>query len=1099
MPNRREGEFARKLTQKVFNKLKKAFLVVSDCLVNVDNHVDAIMEMIGARTSETRIIGIHGMGGIGKTTIAKIIYNKLSHDFENCCFLCDIRERSETNGIRCLQNQLISDILERECIDIKDIDGGIQTIKDRLSNKRVLLLLDDVDKGNHIDALVGKCDWLGRGSKIIITTRNKDILGFPEVDLRYELSGMDHDQSLQLFSRHAFRTDYPSYVYIDQSKRAIEIARGLPLALEVIGSLLCRTKKEKWDLTLKKLENVPHAVIQSELKISYDALDVQQQHIFLDIACLFIGYDKDILAHFWDESNFFMEDAMEVLQNMSLIKITEDNKVWMHDQVRDFGREMVREESNMKIKKQSRVWDHKEGLDLLRKYKGNKEVEALRLKFDHERHYFFTCEGFMGLSNLRFLEVDGSLENFHAEKRLLWDELPSNVLPINENSDLLPRLRWLSWHKIPPTFNITNFSMEDVVILDLSESEITHDWEGWSHMKVIKNLKVLNLSRCENLQSLPDELGRGLASLEYLCLNYCKSLMRLPDSIGNLESLIELHMSHTSFKELPHSIGNLKNLKVVNMWGCRISETPKALWTIGKLEEVEGLFFPESHVKIGNCIYKNQCLRILRLNVAHVYALPRLPESLVTLDLEWLDMDRLPDLSNLANLKELHLSFDPPPGYDWKSDGLVEYPIPPWIENLTKLESLHLKCHFMTTSPTDLSLPPQLKSLYLRCSNLRRLPRLPSRLTSLNLDECYSLCSIEDLSNLKNLSYLSIWSTAIMEIQGLGCLENLQDLRLCSLGHVKILPVLSNLNKLRRLQVAYCGNLVEIRGKLPESLEILEIDTCESLRKLPDLSRLMELREVCIGECGSLIEIQCELPKSLEKLEIYFCKSLQKLPDLSSLMGLREVCIGECGNLVEIQGELPESLEELKISFCESLQKLPNMSSLMGLREFCVGECGSLVEIQGELPQSLENLEIRSCKSLQKLPDLSGLLGLREVCIEKCGNLVEIQGELPQSLEELKISFCKSLQKLPNLSSLKELRRVEIDRCRKLNMEAISSLCLEKSVEFVGEDAKSESEQEGEDEESESEGEDAKPETEYEGEDDKCDREDSNLKLREDT
>ncbi|XP_048129203.1 disease resistance protein RPV1-like [Rhodamnia argentea] len=707
---------------------------------------------------------------------------------------------------------------------------------------------------------------------------------------------------------------------------------------------------------------------------------------------------------------------MKVLQNMSLIKINEDNEVWMHDQLRELGREIVLEECDMQMKKQTRVWDPKKGLDLLRRHKGNKEVEALRLNFDHRPKYRFNYEGFESLSNLRFLGVGGSKGNFLAEPKLLWHESPSNAPPTNENSDLLLQLRWLSWVDIPLTFNIKNFSMEDVVILDLSGSEITGDWEGWSHMKVMENLKVMDLSNCQrlkrtpefsaisnlerlilrgcselveihgsishlkslvsldvrecmSLERLPKALGelkdlkelridvtriqeipniggmrnlriftasycRGLAlpptigdlaSLEYLCLTECSSLERLPDTIGNLESLIKLDIYPSNIRELPDSIGRLKNLKVVKMMSDSTSKIPDSFWEIEKLEEIQVTHPGGSEsalaeidncldrrtmeivkialssdievgegfrVKIGSPIYRNQSLRILRLSGAKIEALPKLPESLVALELDKLHMKTFPGLSNLTNLKELRLRFGP-----CDDDGGSAAPVEedPGLGNLRKLESLSLTSDYVTTLPTGISLLPRLRKLEIRCRNLhclpslpssllslfleseclttlptdissllprlqtldlkcpdlRRLPSLPSSLLSLSLTPHKSFCSL-DLSNSKKLSNLRVADCAISEIRGLDHLQNLQDLHLKELKQVKMLPALSNFNKLSSLTVHDCRNLVEIQGELPPSLATLEISGCRSLRTLPDLSSLMGLLLVEIKRCRSL-------------------------------------------------------------------------------------------------------------------------------------------------------------------------------------------------------------------------------------------------------
>lgn len=180
---------------------------------------------------------------------------------------------------------------------------------------------------------------------------------------------MDFGHSLQLFSRHAFRRDCPLEEFLPDSTKAVKISGGLPLTLEVMGSLLSGKGKEQWDSILKKLEIVLHEDVKKTLKISFEALDDRQKNIFLDIACFFIGFDKRIVIHMWESCELFPEEAIEVLQQMSLIKIKEDNCIWMHDQLRDLGREIIRQECAMKSEKQSRVWNHEEVFDLLMRTK----------------------------------------------------------------------------------------------------------------------------------------------------------------------------------------------------------------------------------------------------------------------------------------------------------------------------------------------------------------------------------------------------------------------------------------------------------------------------------------------------------------------------------------------------------------------------------------------------------------------------------------------------------------------------------------------------------------------------------------------------------
>ncbi|PKI33205.1 hypothetical protein CRG98_046401 [Punica granatum] len=187
---------------------------------------------------------------------------------------------------------------------------------------------------------------------------------------------MEKEQALQLFYKHAIRRDAPAVRLRALSEEIVKRTGGLPLALEVIGSFLHGKSEYTWKATLQKLKIVPNNEVEFKLRISYDALEHEQQQMFLDIACLFSWKDKKTVAHMWEDQYKFSPEAdIEVLQLLSLIKIGEDNMLRMHDQLRDLGRGIVRQENPKDPGKQSRLWGD-EAVDVLL----NNQMMAMKLK-----------------------------------------------------------------------------------------------------------------------------------------------------------------------------------------------------------------------------------------------------------------------------------------------------------------------------------------------------------------------------------------------------------------------------------------------------------------------------------------------------------------------------------------------------------------------------------------------------------------------------------------------------------------------------------------------------------------------------------------------
>ncbi|KAM7508439.1 hypothetical protein LguiA_018892 [Lonicera macranthoides] len=371
-----QGKLPEKAVKKVLQMLKKSKMDLPEFLVGKEHHEEKMEELLDLDSDSLRIVGIHGMGCIGKIVIAKVIYNKLSEWFDFCCFLENIRENSESpyNVVK-LQSQLIFDLAIGSFSDIVHVEDGSRKIKNVVEGKRVLIVLDDVDEKSQFDMFVGDSKWFGLGSRIIVTTRNKVVLNILEaiynknnlVDVcrSYEPPLMNPNHSLQLFCYHAFRQPFPLKDYALDAGYIASTAAGLSLALKSIGlSLLGNTDKASWKQTLKDLNKFPNKVVLETLRRSIKVLENQPEHcIFLDTVYLFIGEDYAVPFYMWEDCELGSINAIKANVLRSLIKIEDDNCLWIYDQLRDVGRQIFREENKL-LREQSRLWRCEEAVSI---------------------------------------------------------------------------------------------------------------------------------------------------------------------------------------------------------------------------------------------------------------------------------------------------------------------------------------------------------------------------------------------------------------------------------------------------------------------------------------------------------------------------------------------------------------------------------------------------------------------------------------------------------------------------------------------------------------------------------------------------------------
>ncbi|KAL1080357.1 hypothetical protein V6Z11_D10G288700 [Gossypium hirsutum] len=457
--DRPETEYIKDIVEYVIKKLMSSkFRSASAELIGIDDQKKTILRLI--EKEDSRLIGLWGQGGIGKTTLSDVIYNEISY-----------KEKLKKQGMESLRNELLSKLLN-QAIHVDTPSIGSTLIQERLSNKRVLVVLDDVNDSDQIDCFGVK--HFGDGSKIIVTSRDRQVLKNGGVDKIHEVKMLNKDDSLQLFSTFAFKLLNPAADFRDLSNKFIAYARGSPLALRVLGSKLYKKSRKEWESEVDKLKEYDQPKISQILRSSFDDLDEVEKNIFLDIAIFFKGTCKkdveEILSCCYKGA---VCGISNLIDKCLLDSTSYDGGILMHDMLEEMGKDIVRKES-IDPGKRSRLWSAKDVYQVLSYNKGINLIQGIKLDMSQIDNLRLDRSIFEGMINLRviFFYTPGIFWGERSAEKLLEDQVDSVSLP--------DELRYLCLDKYPFK-SLSGFNPKNLVVLKLVCGHMEHLWNDDDH------------------------------------------------------------------------------------------------------------------------------------------------------------------------------------------------------------------------------------------------------------------------------------------------------------------------------------------------------------------------------------------------------------------------------------------------------------------------------------------------------------------------------------------------------------------------------------------------------------------------------------------
>ncbi|CAN1264416.1 Disease resistance protein L6 [Linum perenne] len=637
----RQGVIVDEVYSKVWSHLMKSYKLVTEDLVGIDSHVQQVTTLLSLESGGVKIVGIHAMGGMGKTTIAKAVYDQLYSQFDRFCFVEDAREIfSKSDGVVTLQNKIISSILITD-YKVKDASEGLRVINDRVCKHKVLVVLDDVNDSSQFDQIMGKLDNFSGGSRFIITTRDKRFNEWDEFWMHDHIRDLGRKIVREEDSQRSWKRSR-----IWSNEDALDILRNGQGSdrVEVLRVEMGDENLEFTDNEFKKLSRLRY------LEVIYGSLVGDFKGVLPNLRWLGLFYCRSIPSDLNMKKLVILEmidcPVKDEWRGWSGIKVGSNLKAIHLDfcpEIRtapDFSQCRNLEWINLHCCLEMRGEIHIGNL--------LKNLKLLRFTWTA----ITKLTGDIGaLQNLQVLDA-GNLVGKSFSPEIM--NLPTSLLVEGEDvsstgfplPSSLNSLEISDLESLPNFANLNNLTelklkkfqvpeiqgLGDLIMLETLEIYDALNLINLDGLESLSHLKTLNLEDCLVLEKLPISLV-NLTKLQELSIKKCRQLaevmglerleaLRTLDisgctglievmGIGRLESLRKLNMSCCgSVEELP-DLSGLRNMVSLDISECN---QLKEVTGIGSLEllEVLGMINCTSIKKLPDL---SGCKRLHRLDI----------------------------------------------------------------------------------------------------------------------------------------------------------------------------------------------------------------------------------------------------------------------------------------------------------------------------------------------------------------------------------------------------------------------------------------------------------------------------------------------------